>query len=302
MKQRVITGIYIFLATALAILSKLLPYNIGEYIFDIFIVSIAIIAGFEMSNMMDKMYRPNNKIFTAAYPIFYYIVLLISLNHFTKDQFAMITIIEFVALVFYILIVSLFEIIKSKGKNLKSSLSTGINTLIPCVYPGFLFSLFLNINHADIFAGKYFSFVFIILVVAITMLTDTFAYFVGSKIRGPKLAPSISPNKTISGAIGGLVGGIAGAMLLYLIVYLVPALNAVIIGVHSISWWHFLLLGLFGSVFGQAGDLFESKLKRLANIKDSSNIFPGHGGMLDRIDAMTFVAVFVFLYATLIMI
>ncbi|MFQ6751966.1 MAG: phosphatidate cytidylyltransferase [Clostridia bacterium] len=300
MKQRVITGLYIFFATALAILSKLLPYSIGDYIFDIFIVSVAIVAGFEISNILEKMDKPNNKIFTSLYPVFYYIVLLVSIKNFTKDQFPMITIVEFAALFSYFLIVILYEIIRGKGKNIKSNLMTSINTLVGCIYPGFLFSLFLNINHSDIFAGKYFSLIFIIMIVAVTMITDTFAYFVGSKLRGPKLAPSISPNKTISGAVGGLIGGIVGAMLLYLVVYYIPALST-ILNMHGIAWWHFLLLGLFGSVFGQAGDLFESKLKRYSNIKDSSNIFPGHGGMLDRIDAMTFVAVFVFLYVTLIM-
>ena len=169
------------------------------------------------------------------------------------------------------------------------------------MYPGFWFCLFLNINHIDIFIGKYLSLILIILIVAITMLTDTFAYLVGSKLRGPKLAPSISPNKTISGAVGGLIGGMAGAMILYWVVTLIPALNSVI-EMQGIVWWHFLIVGLIGSVLGQIGDLFESKIKRVANIKDSGNIFPGHGGMLDRIDAMIFVIIFVFIFISLIMI
>ena len=297
MKQRIKTGFFIFLATALAILSKLLPLNVGDYIFDIFIITIAMVAGFEMCNIMEAMSKPTNKLFTFIYPIFYFCVLMICVNNHLP--FALITMVEFAALLCYMLIVAVVEVVKTKAQNLKASLNITLNTLISSMYPGLWFCLLLNINHIDVFAGQYFSLIFIILIVVVTMLTDTFAYFVGSRLRGPKLAPSISPNKTISGAIGGLFGGIAGAMLLYLVAHFIPELS-VVLGMHGIAWWHFLLLGLFGSIFGQMGDLFESKLKRLSGVKDSSNIFPGHGGMLDRIDAMIFVTIFIFLYVTII--
>ena len=130
------------------------------------------------------------------------------------------------------------------------------------------------------------------MIFAITWLTDTFAYLVGRTFKGPKLAPKISPNKTISGAIGGLLGGIVGAMLVYALVYKVSALSEIL---SRLSWWHFLIIGVLGSAFGQIGDLFESKLKRNAGVKDSGNIFPGHGGMLDRIDAMIFISTFVYI-------
>ena len=162
--------------------------------------------------------------------------------------------------------------------------------------------MLLNYNHADLYAGvEYFSLVFIVMIFAITWLTDTFAYLVGRTFKGPKLAPKISPNKTISGGIGGLIGGMGGAMLVYLLVYNIPALST-ILSMHSLVWWHFLLIGLFGSIVGQAGDLFESKLKRVSNVKDSGNIFPGHGGMLDRIDAMIFITTFLYLVISLILI
>ena len=145
------------------------------------------------------------------------------------------------------------------------------------------------------YAGvKYFSLVFIIMIFAITWLTDTFAYLVGRTLKGPKLAPKISPNKTISGAIGGLLGGTVGAMSVFTLVYNVSSLTT-ILSMFDLTWWHFLLIGVFGSVFGQMGDLFESKLKRNAGVKDSGNIFHGHGGMLDRIDAMIFISTFVYI-------
>ena len=166
--------------------------------------------------------------------------------------------------------------------------------MIVCIYPGFLFCLMLLINHIDAYTGIVnLSMAFIIMIFAITYLTDTFAYLVGRTFKGPKLAPKISPNKTISGAVGGLLGGIAGSILVYLIIYNVNSWS-VVLTQYSLAWWHFLIIGAVASVLGQCGDLFESKLKRIANIKDSGSIFPGHGGMLDRIDAMTFVTAFVF--------
>ena len=145
------------------------------------------------------------------------------------------------------------------------------------------------------------SVVLILLVFAITMLTDSFAYLIGRAFKGPKLAPHISPNKTISGGIGGLLGGMAGSMLVYALVANVP-MWADLLQTYNLAWWHFLILGLVASVFSQCGDLFESKLKRIANVKDSGAIFPGHGGMLDRIDAMTFCVVVIYITSIIIMI
>ena len=291
MKQRAITSIFIVLVSLLAIVCKILPYPIGEYIFDVFILGVTMVASFEICNIMQANNRKTNKFMVWIYSIVNYAILLLCVG---KVAFHAILLIEFVALAGYWLISLLWECYKDKTVPLKQHLITSLNTLLGCVYPSFFFCLLLNFNHADMFyAGiKYFSLVFIIMIFAITWLTDTFAYLVGRTFKGPKLAPKISPNKTISGAIGGLLGGIAGAMLVYLLVYNIGALSEVL---SRLSWWHFLLIGLFGSVFGQLGDLFESKLKRNAGIKDSGNIFPGHGGMLDRIDAMIFISTFVYI-------
>ena len=293
MKQRSITSIYIVLASVLAILSKLLPNQIGDYIFDVFILGVTVVAGFEICNILEANKRKVNKLMASMYCIVNYITLLICQN---KVEFYEILLIEFAVLALYWLISLLVEFFKDRNTPAKQHLVTSLNTLLACIYPSFFFCLLLNFNHADRFhAGvEYFSFVFIIMIFAITWLTDTFAYLVGRTLKGPKLAPKISPNKTISGAIGGLLGGIAGAMLVYLLTYNVSALSGVL-SKFDLSWWHFLLIGLCGSVLGQMGDLFESKLKRNAGVKDSGNIFPGHGGMLDRIDAMIFISTFVYI-------
>jgi phosphatidate cytidylyltransferase len=104
---------------------------------------------------------------------------------------------------------------------------------------------------------------------------DTFAYFVGSRLGGPKLAPVISPNKTWS----GFVGGLAGAVLIC-----VPA--APLLGVDWAALPWLMLLGLATALASVVGDLFESLIKRHAGAKDSGTLIPGHGGVMDRLDSI----------------
>lgn len=121
----------------------------------------------------------------------------------------------------------------------------------------------------------------------IVWVADVAAYFVGKGIGKHKLAASISPGKTIEGAVGGLVG-----VAVYFLLWQVLAGHAVHRGddwareLHSHGW---ILFGVFVvlGLLSVLGDLFESWMKRVANMKDSSGLLPGHGGVLDRIDALT---------------
>lgn len=125
---------------------------------------------------------------------------------------------------------------------------------------------------------------------AIAFGSDTVAYAFGRLFGRHKLYPAVSPKKTVEGAFGGLVGGVlatAGCGSLWLL----PQLP---IG-------HAVILGIVGSAFGQVGDLVESLIKRGYGVKDSGNLLPGHGGMLDRVDALLFVGPVVYLYAVFIL-
>jgi phosphatidate cytidylyltransferase len=110
----------------------------------------------------------------------------------------------------------------------------------------------------------------------VTWATDIFAYFAGRSIGGPKLAPRISPNKTWA----GLVGGMAGAALLGWVTAWFLELDG-----------PFLYSGALMGLLAQAGDLYESWVKRLAGVKDSGTLLPGHGGVLDRLDGLLPVVV-----------
>lgn len=114
----------------------------------------------------------------------------------------------------------------------------------------------------------------VLVLLLIVWATDVGAYVVGRAVGGPLLAPRISPGKTWSGAVGGLLAGIA-----------VGFAAAFIFGLWAAAWQAALFAGLIGCV-GQAGDLFESSLKRYFKVKDSGHLIPGHGGLLDRLDAI----------------
>lgn len=135
-----------------------------------------------------------------------------------------------------------------------------------------------------IYAYAYSSIMAVIYMFIITISTDTGAFFIGCSLGGPKLWPRISPKKTWSGAIGGTLCAFTfGTLFILNLLW-----NDNFSNFDSLTFWAAISLML--SFFSQCGDLFESWLKRLNNIKDSSNLIPGHGGFLDRFDSILFVA------------
>ena len=135
--------------------------------------------------------------------------------------------------------------------------------------------------------------VLVALTFAVPLVGDTFALFVGSAVGGKKLCPAVSPHKTISGSVGGM----AGSMLAAIVVYLIATWTCNETTLARLpSFAAYLWLGFFGGIVGQIGDLFASLVKRHSGIKDFSNLFPGHGGMLDRLDSVLFMAVLVYCY------
>jgi phosphatidate cytidylyltransferase len=133
--------------------------------------------------------------------------------------------------------------------------------------------------------GKNFMFLFYVFI--LIWVCDTFAYF-GGKFFGKHKLTSISPNKTIEGAVIGFVFTLAASVIF----------NYLSNGVLNLS--DSLILGVLIGIFSQVGDNFESLLKRYAEVKDSSNIIPGHGGVLDRFDSVIFIIPFVFYYINFI--
>lgn len=141
--------------------------------------------------------------------------------------------------------------------------------LLATIYIGMGFYYFIAIREEQL------SYVFLALFV--TWASDSGAYFIGKSMGKRKLWPDISPNKTIEGSVGGIVCGVIVALLF---AFLSPLTESPL---------HLMVIGLVLSIFGQVGDLVESAFKRHYGVKDSGNILPGHGGVLDRTDSWLFV-------------
>ena len=119
---------------------------------------------------------------------------------------------------------------------------------------------------------------FIFFIVFFPMIVDISAYFFGSIIGGPKILPNISPNKTVAGCIGGII---------------VPIFFCVIIFFKNSNISNIIFFSFIFSIISQFGDLIESGFKRYCFVKDSSNLIPGHGGLLDRLDSIFALIIFV---------
>ncbi len=151
-------------------------------------------------------------------------------------------------------------------------------TLGAALYPGALLA------HAPLLRAVDQGLEWVFFLIIVTFSTDTAAFFVGRAIGNRPLAPTISPKKTWEGAIGGFVTAIVVATV---------AATALNIDADLVL---IVMLGALMGIVGQAGDLVESRLKRLAGVKDSGWLIPGHGGVLDRLDSIVFNLVLVYYF------
>src|SRR5437763_2875606 len=156
--------------------------------------------------------------------------------------------------------------------------------VLGAVYPGLLLGTVVRLRQLPD------GFDWLVLTLAVTWLNDTGAYFAGRAYGERKPYPRISPSKTWEGAAGGLLASIAGALLVKALGWL-----------PQLPWWGSVVVGAGAGVLGPGGDLSESMLKRAFGAKASSRLLPGHGGLLDRVDALLFTAPFVLLCARVLL-
>ncbi len=299
MKQRVLTGAALTAFMILLFFSRMLT----PYIFDAFIIYIAVVGGLEMSDMFARFNFYNSKIAIIVYPFLAYILFKLCV-YFTLPVY-LIFVLEFTLVMLIGLTIFLVCLLAKKHSDneiktrklnctlFQFSLFKGFQSLLAIVYPAFIISLLFFINNLD---GMLYEFTTIgsdsysvsLFMLAYTFIVpifvDTFAMFTGSIFKGKKLCEKISPNKTISGAIGGFVWGTISAVSLFYIFNSIEQFRLVFIAI-NLTWWKVLIVGIISSILCQLGDLLESFIKRKANVKDSGDFLPGHGGILDRLDS-----------------
>jgi len=156
-------------------------------------------------------------------------------------------------------------------------------TVAGIVYAGFLTTFLAKLKLIDPHHGGD----TVVLVLLVAWVADTGAYFAGRFLGKSKLYEAVSPKKTWAGAWGGLAGSLAGVVALKLLF------------ADFLSWIDVVLIAIPGGILGQLGDLAESLIKRSVGVKDSGDLLPGHGGILDRIDAVLFIAPYVYAYLTI---
>ena len=262
MKTRIWTGV-----VGLPLL--ILIMYLGGFILVLGVSALAFFGIIEYTRAVNRMFRPKiNRILMIALAVM--LMVTIKLDYYFLMP---------VLLVSFIVIFC-YEILSGNVE-----IQRGSATLMGLIYVPVMFGhlfLFETVNK-----GAYY--MWLIFVIAFT--TDTAAYFIGKSIGNRKIAPLISPKKTIAGSVGGVV---------------VAALCTILYGTilssyfsFVLPWYLYLIVGIFGSIAGQCGDLTASMIKRKAKIKDFGTILPGHGGILDRFDSILFIIPLIYIFAKL---
>jgi phosphatidate cytidylyltransferase len=170
-------------------------------------------------------------------------------------------------------------------------------TLFPLFYPGMLITMLFPLQDLK---PELVARVATALMLLIPLMTDLFAYEFGTHFGKHKLSPVLSPNKSVEGSVAGLLAATIFAVVVpwgvQLVTTYIPLFTPYAAKLPPL--WAFLLLGLVGSVAAQIGDLTASMVKRYCGIKDYGAIFPGHGGMLDRMDSVLFTGVILYVFFT----
>ena len=244
----------------------------GVVLFDAVLALMAIVGTFEVVRAMDVKMLFIEKIIALIFPI-----IVFPIATFCGATYA------FIVIAIYDMLTVALSVFAFKNATLES---VGL-TMLSVFYPTGLILPLVAVNLM--------SFEALLLVFAVSPLCDTMAYFVGSALRGKKLCPDISPNKTISGAIGGIAGGAIGGVAVYFFsnwLYSAGVLAGTAFTVGAL-WADVIIFIVAGALFAaltELGDLAESVIKRKLGIKDMGKLFPGHGGMMDRIDGLSFVS------------
>lgn len=258
MKTRIISGaVLILIAAAVLTLNSFFPITA--------VVAIMVLSACAVYEILHNTALVTKKILVLFACIFAAVMPLVYNFGIIKAE---------VAILIYIVLLILFTLKEHKVINALQFCATAV---FPIVLGYAFFSLVKIINHSS---GH--GLFMLLLILNFSCISDCGAYFVGSAIGKHKLAPVLSPKKTIEGAIGGILSSVIVSVIMVLIFNDSTT--------QSISMLKILLITPVFSVLGMVGDIFASFIKRSCNIKDYSNLIPGHGGIMDRFDSILLIA------------
>lgn len=266
MKQRIITATLIIAILVPIFLAKLL-YDINDYIYLLGFV-LTVVAMKEMISVKESEKRLPLIVHLIAYLAVVYFAFGNSFNEvFFSSPYFNLNIIPL--LVILLLLITVI--------NKDFTINDASFILFTVLYIGFAFK---SLVHFFLKVDGMYELFYIIL---IAVFTDTFAYFTGVLFGKHKLCPRISPNKTIEGAIGG---SLVAVILVTIYVVLIDKIDFIV----SNSLYYIIILTFILTILAQFGDLAASSIKRHFKVKDYGNLFPGHGGVLDRLDSILFTS------------
>jgi phosphatidate cytidylyltransferase len=269
LKQRIKTSLVLALILFPILIFGDVVLFAGISIFDVFGFVAAIIAAFEMTNLFQHERKLPLLVGTIAIlssGAFYTLVVLTSRG--VVDTLYLLSF-----LILFLLVQSMILVFLDVYK----AVDFGNQWTI-------LF--YSSLGFAALAVLRGFGLIPILYLVIVAMMTDTAAYFIGIRFGKHKLIPLVSPKKSVEGAVAGLIFGAGFAALFAILTHLFDATF------DAFAW---IIISLFLSVVSQIGDLVASKFKRSHGVKDFSNLFPGHGGVLDRFDSTMFAALFFYM-------
>jgi len=249
----------------------LLPVFIGQWLFLIFMLVIAVFSVYELTRLYARHYHQHPLHFYLLYPFTMGLLVLGYLHPQTFDNKATLS------LAFTIVFIFILEMFAIKEVKLYFKKLFALRVL---VYVGLCYPYLVLLRNGPLGYEK------LLLLVFAVWGYDIFAYLVGVPFGRHKLFPTISPKKSLEGIIGGLFGAIVGLWIILAAFKDLGMLNV----------WQIIWIALISVTMAQMGDLFESYIKRLLAAKDSSHLIPGHGGILDRMDSFVLISpIFFFL-------
>lgn len=246
----------------------------GHPFVDILVYFVGIMLSWEWSAMM-----PNKR--ANVYAVCYAFALGCSLIIFNQ-----------IVLLLVLMAITVFVYIKAKDEEHRKLLTLGVPYI--SIGVGALYWMYYLFDAFGSIPGEKGSFVMTLWFILMVWSVDIGGYIIGTSLRGPKLAPHISPNKTWSGLIGGVILAVAVSF-----IYMYATKNIFGLPLPLSEQLKYAQLGALIAFIAQIGDLIESAIKRHLQIKDSSTLIPGHGGVFDRIDGLIFAAPIVYCLFTL---